>query len=922
MALNSINTNIAAYYAQANIGKASTAAGSSISRLSSGNRVVRAADDVAAMSAGTSLRTNVTTLRRALINASQGSSLLQVADGALSQVTDILQRQKAIAVQASGGTLTGAERSFLNQEFQNLTQEIDRIATQTNFNGVQLLNGALSETVGVNNVATLADKASASITFSSNIFAGTDLVLNGTTITEGVNFDAGATLSESLDNLVTHLNGSTDVNVSKATYARQGNSLIITAKAGGTVGESFRIDSDLANSSMLSVDGTAAGARNGVINGQLDRKITAVISGIDVATLDSDATGTGVAGLLEAGAAIDFFDNTNTTTAVTVTAGDTLQDVIDNINANTGTHGVTARVGGYSGNYSIILERNYNDADETAVALIDTSAAAANVTLGTDQLQTFATLDGATDVGLGYGRNSVSGTVGNSLVTGQSQTKAKVTLSFPEIAASELLNANNFGTQRTVSIDTGTDTVEFGFVSAGSDVDTEVKIGATIEETLDNLVAAINNYQGYGSTGAVFDQIEARREGLNVIIERKDVGNVLNADGTAATIAMTGPAGSGTLGNFSNGTTAATAGGVDISGVTNAGFIGKVQGFKATYTGTNNSVNLEINVGGKVYTATSVNTNPAAKTPVRFSSQDGGGYFDVYLAANEGAAVSTQQGANTFADRLNAAFASLNFHQSRSVSSYQGNAPIIANGQVTGSLIGTSVDLKLSNFDSVKIDKIEVLAPSGSSLNGSVSITVNGEEFRSIGNIGSSLGANSVFKLVSTKDANNVLEFRTGSTAIDFSTKDKADAFQSALKTAFGVGDGSAKLTFQIGTTTADTLNVGIGNVQSSALFGGNTPDVLTQINALAASDAIDAALKVVTSVRAEVGALQSRFDFASANVESSIQNQDAARGVLLDTDVASEATLYATAQVQLQAGISVLAQANQLPQNLLKLIG
>ena len=144
MALSSINTNIAAYYAQKNIGTASASASSSISRLSSGNRIVRAADDVAALAVGTSLRTQVTTLKQALSNTSQGSSLLQVADGALSQVTEILQRQKAIAVQAGSGSLGSQERSFLNQEFQNLTQEIDRIAGKTNFNGVKLLDGTLT----------------------------------------------------------------------------------------------------------------------------------------------------------------------------------------------------------------------------------------------------------------------------------------------------------------------------------------------------------------------------------------------------------------------------------------------------------------------------------------------------------------------------------------------------------------------------------------------------------------------------------------------------------------------------------------------------------------------------------------------------------------------------------------------------------
>ena len=98
MGIQSINSNMAAFSAQGNIGRASDNASASINRLSSGNRINKASDDVAGLAVGTSLRTTVTTLRAALDNAAQGSSLLQVADGALSQVTDILQRQKAISV--------------------------------------------------------------------------------------------------------------------------------------------------------------------------------------------------------------------------------------------------------------------------------------------------------------------------------------------------------------------------------------------------------------------------------------------------------------------------------------------------------------------------------------------------------------------------------------------------------------------------------------------------------------------------------------------------------------------------------------------------------------------------------------------------------------------------------------------------------
>jgi len=141
--INSINTNIAAYYAQQNINIAGNNTSLSVARLSSGNRIVKASDDVASLAAGTSLATNVNTLKVALTNASQGSSLLQVADGALAQIITILQRQKAISVQAGSGSLSNSDRAFLNQEFQQLTAEIDQISGGTNFNGVQLINGGL-----------------------------------------------------------------------------------------------------------------------------------------------------------------------------------------------------------------------------------------------------------------------------------------------------------------------------------------------------------------------------------------------------------------------------------------------------------------------------------------------------------------------------------------------------------------------------------------------------------------------------------------------------------------------------------------------------------------------------------------------------------------------------------------------------------
>ncbi|TAE32732.1 MAG: hypothetical protein EAY65_06595 [Alphaproteobacteria bacterium] len=188
MALNSINTNIAAMAAQGNIRIASNNASSSIARLSSGSRLVRASDDVASMSVGTSLRTQVSTLKTVLMNTAQGSSMLEVANGAIGQITDILVRQKELTVQAGSGSISNTERAFLNQEFSHLTAEIDRLVTSTNFNGVSLLNGALSKSVAAvtntNRVLEAGDvahipEALAAFTVADIPAAGTSITING-----------------------------------------------------------------------------------------------------------------------------------------------------------------------------------------------------------------------------------------------------------------------------------------------------------------------------------------------------------------------------------------------------------------------------------------------------------------------------------------------------------------------------------------------------------------------------------------------------------------------------------------------------------------------------------------------------------------------------------------------------------------------
>jgi flagellin len=102
---------------------------------------VKASDDAAGLAIGTKLKGDVTVLTQAGINAAQGASMLQVADGGLARISDVLQRMKALAAQSLSGVPTDTERGFIDAEYQELILEIDGIAETTRFNGESLLDG-------------------------------------------------------------------------------------------------------------------------------------------------------------------------------------------------------------------------------------------------------------------------------------------------------------------------------------------------------------------------------------------------------------------------------------------------------------------------------------------------------------------------------------------------------------------------------------------------------------------------------------------------------------------------------------------------------------------------------------------------------------------------------------------------------------
>lgn len=141
-----IRTNVASVNSQRTMGQSTQALGEDMAKLSSGYRINKAADDAAGLAISETMKAKVRSLDQAKRNANDGVSLIQVAEGSMNEVSNILIRLRELATQAASDTIGNTERSYTNREYVQLVNEIDRISNTTEFNGTKLLAG--QEAVG------------------------------------------------------------------------------------------------------------------------------------------------------------------------------------------------------------------------------------------------------------------------------------------------------------------------------------------------------------------------------------------------------------------------------------------------------------------------------------------------------------------------------------------------------------------------------------------------------------------------------------------------------------------------------------------------------------------------------------------------------------------------------------------------------
>ena len=195
-----INTNVMSLNAQRNLNTSSASLSTSIQRLSSGLRINSAKDDAAGLAISERFTTQIRGLDVATRNANDGISLAQTAEGAMVEISNNLQRVRELAVQSANATNSESDRKALQSEVDQLVNEIDRVARQTNFNGTALLDGSFSgalfqigadagQTIAVNNIANARKDALGAARFDSATFtvpaptAGEGMSVSGLTIT-------------------------------------------------------------------------------------------------------------------------------------------------------------------------------------------------------------------------------------------------------------------------------------------------------------------------------------------------------------------------------------------------------------------------------------------------------------------------------------------------------------------------------------------------------------------------------------------------------------------------------------------------------------------------------------------------------------------------------------------------------------------
>lgn len=432
-----INTNVASLNAQRNLSSSQMSLNTSLQRLSSGLRINSAKDDAAGLAISERFTTQINGLNVASRNANDGISLAQTAEGALGQVSSNLQRIRELSVQSANATNSASDRAALQQEVSQLQQEIDRVASQTNFNGVNLLDGSFQ---------------------SQNFQVGANA---GQTITVASLVDArGQTLGNN-------------------TLATDGTAMGVSAASNGVQASTFQF-------------ATAAGASSNVVvnAGDSAQTIAATINAASGASgVTAKATNTATLGNLSAAGAVSFDIGGKNINAVVGSTSD-LSALVTAINTQSASTGVTATFANPQNKSAITLTtsdgRDINIANFTSTSTLDLTGSSGGA----------FTMDGTTNTA-GSAVGSVSLTSANAFTmtpAPDASIFATTTSSLSSLSQVDISTAKG-ASNALDTIDAALAQINSGRASLGAIQNRFTSVIASLATTSENLTASRGRIQ-------------------------------------------------------------------------------------------------------------------------------------------------------------------------------------------------------------------------------------------------------------------------------------------------------------------------------------------------------------------------------------------------------------------------------------------
>jgi len=963
--MTAINTNVKALAAQSSMSNVDRTLQTSMQRLSTGLRINNAKDDAAGLAIANRMTSDIRGFGVAIRNANDGLSMAQTADGALGQVTDMLQRMRELAVQAGNGSLNADNRIASQLEIDQLKQQIDNIATQTNFNSINLLDGTagnikLQTNVRANQQMTMSiDSAQtkdiglgsrASLTATGFTGAETfvperqSIVLSGTTngtgftfLGENVTVVSGDLIGSVGDKIVsakaTILAGSVATSLGLTDITNNAGTLTLTygnykgdapllPAAAAVVNTSYAIATELTK-------GAVTGVAKNMAAGDL------IINGVQIgATADSSDTSS--------------FKDKSSSAIAKVAA----------INAATSQTGVTATIG------------------NTQVAGSAMTAAAASGTLKINNVST-ATISTVGDAGLDRAAvvtaiNNISSQTGvravdtgdiNKGVTLVADDGRNVTL---EYGVGGTLNSFNTGLQGFTSIvrdglasstfaDTDTTTVAPGGADKTLTINGVATATMTTTDKLADVATKINAITS--STGVTANLVtvgDGTKYGIQLTTSRGNGNVTIGGNTSLSGIGISSVAKSINLASTSTGTYqlgSANGSPIEVKSTSNGDLktAGLTAGSFTANTSFASTTDRTVATSSVPPSRTTTGLLEAGTLRINGVSIVAASTADdmasaAYVAGTSTAIASASKSASAIAiaAAINKATASTGVTASAAPNVIVGTT--FDNSTVpTGNLFVNGVTIGLGSLTSgyTRSDVATLInAKQGDT---GVLATDNGRGLTLTAQDGRNISLNlynDADGINNTTYTSNAKASMVGISGSAFGVASDTTTISLAANTATAVSNmpSLSATTYARVTLSSDksfTVEGGSDGNANFALLGFKTGtfggvdngvkvskiDITTQAGAQVAITALDAALKSVSLNQARLGAFQNRLDQVVSNLTTMNQNMSASRSRVQDADYATETTNLAKSQIISQAATAMLAQANQSSQSVLALL-